>query len=252
MNAMTTSLIICALLIGGALGGALLRRLLPEQHLDQHTKDIVRLGSGLLATIVGLVLGLMISSAKTNFDTQRDEVRQLTAKFVMLDNLLDQYGPEARPARASLRSVIPALIENMWGDDATKSNGAPFVATTFGEAAYRAIRALSPATEAQRFFQGQAIQTANAIAQVRLVLYEQAGGRMPPLFLTVLVAWLFVLFVSFSLFSPINPTALAAIVIIALSASAAIFLILEMYQPFSGVMRIDSEPLRQALAPLAP
>ena len=75
---------------------------------------------------------------------------------------------------------------------------------------------------------------------------------MPPLFLTVLVAWLFVLFVSFSLFSPINPTALAAIVIIALSASAAIFLILEMYQPFSGVMRIDSEPLRQALAPLAP
>jgi hypothetical protein len=58
------------------------------------------------------------------------------------------------------------------------------------------------------------------------------------------------LFVSFSLFSPMNPTALAAIAVIALSASAAIFLILEMYQPFGGLMQIDSEPLRRALAPL--
>jgi hypothetical protein len=96
------------------------------------------------------------------------------------------------------------------------------------------------------------MQTFNTIGQVRLVLYEQAGGRMPSLFLVVLVAWLFVLFVSFSLFSPMNPTALGAIVIIALSASAAIFLILEMYHPFSSVIRIDSEPLRQSLAPLAP
>ena len=251
MNATTTSLIVCGLLMGGTLSGIVLRRLLPEPHLDQHTKDIVRLGAGLLATIVGLVLGLLINSAKTNYDTQRDEVRQLTAKFVMVDNFLDQYGPEARPARVLLREVIPALIGHMWGDDATKPNDAPFVATSVGEAAYGAIRALPAATDSQRFFQSQALQAAAAAAQVRLVLYEQAGGRMPTAFLVVLVAWLFVLFMSFSLFSPVNPTAFGAIAVIALSASAAIFLILEMYEPFSGLMQIDSGPLRQALAPLA-
>ena len=73
---------------------------------------------------------------------------------------------------------------------------------------------------------------------------------MPTPFLAVLVFWLFILFVSFSLFSPLSPTAMAALVVIALSASGAIFLILEMYQPFSGIMQIDREPLRQALAPL--
>jgi hypothetical protein len=71
---------------------------------------------------------------------------------------------------------------------------------------------------------------------------------MPPVLLGVLVAWLFVLFVSFSLFSPLKPTAITAVAVIALSASGAIFLILEM---FTGIMRIDSTRLRQALAPLA-
>ena len=67
----------------------------------------------------------------------------------------------------------------------------------------------------------------------------------------VLVFWLYILFASFSLFSPVNPTAFATLSVIALSASGAIFLILELYRPFSGLMQIDSEPLRQALAPLA-
>jgi hypothetical protein len=252
MSPTETSLVVCVVLVAGALGGAVLRRRLPEDHLDQHTKDVVRLGAGLLATIVGLVLGLLISSAKSTYDTQRDEVRQLAATIVMLDQTLEQYGPESRPARIALRQAIEPMATRMWGEDARRAADAPFVATGAGEAVYASIRAL-PATGAdQRFFQAQAIQTINSIAQVRLTLYEQSGGRMPPLFLGVLVAWMFVLFVSFSLFSPLNPTATVAIVIIALSASAAIFLILEMFHPFSGMMQIDSAPLRRALSPLGP
>jgi hypothetical protein len=238
------------LLIAGALVGALLRRLLPEHHLDTHAKDIVRLGCGLIATIAGLVLGLLINSAKTNYDTQRDEIRLMTANIIMIDQLLEQYGVESRPARQALRSAVPAVIDRLWGNGAVTSTGAPFAASASGEAAYRAVRALAPATEAQRFYQGQAMTLFNAVAQTRLILFEQSGGRMPLPFLVVLVFWLVVLFVSFSLFSPLNPTALAAIAVIALSASGAIFLILEMYSPFSGLMQIDSGPLRQALAPL--
>jgi hypothetical protein len=142
------------------------------------------------------------------------------------------------------------VIDRLWGDGAVRPAGAPFAASASGEAAYRAVRALAPADEAQRFYQGQAMTIFNAVAQTRLILFEQSGSRMPLPFLVVLVFWLVVLFVSFSLFSPLNPTALAAIAVIALSASGAIFLILEMYSPFSGLMQIDSEPLRQALAPL--
>jgi hypothetical protein len=252
MSATTTSLIICALLVGGVLVGALLRRVLPEHHLDTHAKDVVRLGCALIATISGLVLGLLINSAKTNFDTQRDEIRQLTANIVLIDHLLHQFGEEARPARGMLRDVTAAMIDGIWNEGTLKpANNAPFTPTAVGLSADRAIRSLSPTTEAQRVYQSQAVQTINSVLQTRLILHEQSGGRMPTPFLAVLVFWLFILFVSFSLFSPLSPTAMAALVVIALSASGAIFLILEMYQPFSGIMQIDSEPMRQALAPLA-
>jgi hypothetical protein len=247
-----TALIVCVVLIGGAVAGILVRRRLPETHLDQHAKDVIRLGGGLLATIVGLVLGLLINSAKTNYDTQRDEVRQMAATIAILDQMLDQYGPESRTARAALRQAVPAIADRMWGEDAVRSDSAPFTPTGPGDAAYAAIRSLPTATEAQRFYREQAIQLANRVAQLRLTLYEQSGGHMPPLLLGMLVVWLFVLFASFSLFSPLNAMARVGVGIIALSVSGAIFLILEMYQPFSGLMKIDSAPLRYALVSLAP
>ena len=74
---------------------------------------------------------------------------------------------------------------------------------------------------------------------------------MPIALLVVLSFWLTILFSSFTLFSPLNPTGCAAVAIIALSASGAIFLILEMNTPFSGLMQISSAPVRNALAPLS-
>jgi Protein of unknown function (DUF4239) len=251
MSALAISLVVWAILVGGALTGAGLRHRLPNHHLDTHAKDIVRLGAALIATISGLVLGLLINSAKSNFDTQRDEIRQLTANTTLLDHVLDEYGPEAKQARANLRKAVDAAIDRIWSEGATKTKpGAPFTATTAGEATERAIGTLKPETDMQRLLQSQAIQIMRSILQMRLILHEQSGVQPPIPFLVVLVFWLFILFASFSLFSPLNPTALGAIVVIALSASGAIFLILEMSEPFTGLMRIDSEPVRHALAAL--
>ena len=251
MSALGICLIIWALLVGGALTGALLRRLLPQHHLDTHAKDIVRLGCALIATIAGLVLGLLINSAKSNFDSQRDEVRQLATNVILLDHLLEEYGPESRPAREHLRAAAGAAVDRIWSEGADKTKpGAPFTTTAAGEAAERSIRTLTPTTDLQRLYHSQAIQAMSAILQTRLILYEQSSASLPVAFLVILVFWLFILFASFSLFSPLNPTALAAIVVIALSAAGAIFLILEMSEPFSGLMQIHSTPLRQALAPL--
>jgi hypothetical protein len=249
MSALATSLIICAILIGGALAGSLLRHLLPEHHLDVHAKDIVRLGCALIATIAGLLLGLLINSAKNNLETQRNEIRLLTANVIVLDHLLEQYGAETLPIRTKLRSFVREAVDRIWGD--VRPSKRPFRATAAGAAAEQAIRSLVPATDPQRLYQSDAIQTLDAILKARALLFEQSNAHMPNPFLMVLVFWLFILFVSFSLFSPLNPTALGAIAVIALSASAAVFLILEMYEPFRGIMQIPSEPLRLALRPLA-
>src|SRR5215468_903589 len=99
LSPLVTSLIVWALLVAGALVGAMLRRGLPEHHLDTHAKDIVRLGCALIATISGLVLGLLINSANTSFNAQRDEIRQFAANVILIDQVLGQYGPDAREAR---------------------------------------------------------------------------------------------------------------------------------------------------------
>lgn len=250
MSALAISLIICALLVGGALTGALLRRVLPDHHLDMHAKDVVRLGCALIATISGLVLGLLINAAKTTYDAQRDEIRQLATNITLLDHMLELYGSEATRARHLVREAMPTLVDRIWMDGPAKSAEGPFTASTIGRAAFHAVQSLTPGNEPQRQYYSQALLAANQILQARLILFEQSTIRMPLPFLIVLVFWLCILFASFSLFSPLNPTALGALVLIALSASGAFFLILEMYQPFTGLMQLDSAPLRQALAPL--
>ena len=251
MSPLAVSLIVFAVVMAGVLIGAFLRNRLPQHHLADDTKDVVRLGTGLIGTIAALVLGLLIASANSSYDAQSGEVRRLTANIILLDQLLAQYGPEARPARDLMRRAIDPLIERIWRENRSPSAvQAPFVATAAAEEAFREIQMLAPSSEVQRAFKARAIDLSNDLAQTRLLLFEQADSAIPLPFLAVLVFWLAIIFSSFSLFSRLNPIAVAALLVFALSASGAIFLILELSQPFSGLMQISSTPLRNALAPL--
>lgn len=245
------SLLSLVLMLGGAATGSLLRRALPDHHLDEHAKDIVRLGAGLVATISALVLGLLISSASSSFEAQRNEVRQMAANIILLDELLERYGPEARPIRQTLRATIEPLVLQLWGELGARGRQA-MAPIRNASRAYMALHELTPQTGAQRSIKKQTIQTATDIQRSRLMLFERSHAGIPAPFLAILIFWLTMIFVSFCLFSPLNPTSIVALIFIALSASGAIFLILEMGQPFDGLMQISSRALRTALAPLAP
>jgi hypothetical protein len=242
------SLISLVIILGGVIAGALLRKGLSDKHLTDEAKDVVRLGTGLVGTIAALVLGLLIASAKTSYDTQDTRVQQLTADVVLIDQLLAQYGPETRPIRGLLRRGVGPLVEQIWQESDTKD--APFSATAVGEAAFAMIGELAPKTDAQRSIKARAIQVSTDLAQVRLALFVRTGSSVPKPFLAVLVFWLAIIFASFSLFARLNLTLVVALFVFALSASAALFLILELGQPFTGLMRIPDAALRNALAPL--
>jgi hypothetical protein len=251
LSPITVSCIAFAIIIGGALLGSLLRDALPGHHLADDGKDVVRLGAGLVGTIAALVLGLLIASAKSSYDTQSNQVQRLTSDIVLLDRLLAEYGPETRPIRDLMRQAVGPMVERLWREGASgPSKGAPFQATTVSEDAFAKIGELAPQTDAQRSLKTRAILVSTDLAQTRLALFVQAGSSIPMPFLAVLVFWLAIIFTSFSLFSRLNPTLVTALVVFALSASAALFLILEMSEPFAGLMKIPSDPLRNALAPL--
>jgi len=251
MSPLVLSSIAFACILAGTLIGMLLRNTLPGHHLSPDTKDVVRLGAGLIGTIAALVLGLLIASAKSSFDTQDSQVKQLTADIILLDQLLAQYGPETAPGRSLLRRAVDAAADRIWHENsAISARKAPFEATAAGEGFIAKLRQLSPQNNDQQLLRDRAIQVSNDVAHTRLLLFTQGDNPIPMPFLIVLIFWVSIIFANFSLFAEPKPIAIGAQVVFGLSAAAAIFLVLELGQPFSGLMQISSIPLRSALAPL--
>ena len=114
MSSLTISLIMLACVFGAALLGILLHAVLPQHHLSSETKDIVKLGMGLVGTMSALVLGLLVASAKNSYDTQSAELTQLSANIALLDRGLALYGPETKETRALLRDVVVRFHNQMF------------------------------------------------------------------------------------------------------------------------------------------
>ena len=68
MDPVTLSLISFVFILGGALFGFYLGSVLPENHLSQESREAVKMGWGIIATMSALVLGLLVASAKNTFD----------------------------------------------------------------------------------------------------------------------------------------------------------------------------------------
>src|SRR5262245_26296048 len=222
-----------------------LRASLPEHHLSPDSKDFVKLGTGLVATMSALVLGLLIASAKGSYDTQRGDLTQIASNIIVLDRLLAHYGPETKEARDLLRRSVVLALERMWPERRLQPGefepGAP------SEALYDKIHHLAPQTDAQRSLKAQALTISINVAHTRWLQVEQAGSSIPLPILAVLVFWLSIIFVSFGLLAPPNVTVVVTLLVCVLSVSGAIFLILELDEPFGGLIRLSSAPLQDTL-----
>lgn len=238
-----------ACVLGGALLRSFLRTVLPEHHLTADSKDVVKLGMGLIATMAALVLGLLIASAKGSYDTQRNALTQVSANIVLLDRVLAHYGAETQEARAMLHRAVFRVIDQLWPE--RNSRAAELDPTADGgEALNEELQALSPQNEAQRSLQAKALGITMDTAQTRWLMFEQEGSSIPALFLLMLVFWLTIIFISFGLFAPPNATVSGTLFLCALSVSGAIFLILELDGPFDGLIQISGMSMHEALAHL--
>jgi Protein of unknown function (DUF4239) len=244
---LTISGIVFACVLGGASLGMFLRVALPEGQLSTDSKDLVKLGMGLIGTMAAVLLGLLIASAKSSYDTRRSELTQMSANLILLDRAMAHYGPEAKEARDLLRQSVDHALDRVWAEN---SDRRPPPLAAGSEALYDKIQQLSPQNETQRSLQAQALKLSTDLGQMRWLMFEQMDRTIPMPFLVALVFWLTVTFVSFGLFAPSNPTVITTLLVCSLSVSGAIFLILELDQPYEGLIQISSAPLRQALAQL--
>jgi len=177
--------------------GMWLRTVLPAHHLDAETKDVVKLGVGLIGTMAALLLGLLVASAKSTFDARRSELTQMAANTILLDRTLAHYGPETAAIRGILKVAVARIIDQVWPQSG-KEGG--LTSQTGGEIIFDKIQELTPRSDAQRTIQSQAESMAINLGQTRWLLFEQAGTSISLPFLLVVVFWLSMLFVSFGLF----------------------------------------------------
>lgn len=246
MSTLLTTTLVFGSLIGAVLLGAVGRRVIPEQHLDTDSRDAVKLALGLIATMTALLLGLLISSAKGDYDTQRRQIVEMAARVETLDRLLELYGSDAAAARMQFRATVASAVRRAWPEEA---GTAPDLSESAeGDATLSAVLALAPHNESQSAIRVQAIPLMTDLALRRALLLAQAAGALSTPLLVIVVCWLFVIQVGFSLLAPPKPLARASLVVSAAVASAAVLLLLELHGPFDGLIRIPSTPILNALA----
>jgi len=249
MSSFTTSLAAFGCVVAGMLLGILGQFLLPDHNRSSETKEVVRLGMGLVGTTVALVLGLLIASGKGFYDTQNSEITEVAANVVLLDRVLVHYGPETKEARGLLRGSIAHLVD-LTSRQADKDTLVSNPTGRGGEALFDKLQELTPQNDNQRLLQAQAVGLAIKLGQTRWLVFAQKSSSVPMPLLAMLVFWLILLFISFGLFVRPNVTVVSSLLISALAVCGAIFLILEMYQPYTGLIRVSTAPLQAALAQL--
>jgi hypothetical protein len=248
MISFTIALITVAFLCAGGLFGSLLRDRLPDYHIRDDSRDVVKTASAMIATLVALVIGLLVSSAKSSFDQASEGLTQVGTKVILMDRTLRRYGPETTPIRARMREVVQASIERLWPSGGGPKEG--MAAVERGTELYDVqdmIERLAPKDEVHGAVRTQALQACSDLLQSRWLTIERAQTALPTPLLVLLIFWLTVLFTSLGLLAPRNLTTVSCLFVCAVSMAGALFLLMEMNRPFEGMIQVSPAPLLKAL-----
>jgi hypothetical protein len=247
MSGLGVGVVVFVTVLAGAAFGMYLGKVLPKEHLSAEAKDVIKVAMAMIATLAALVLGLLTASAKSSLDQKESEVRNWAAQVVLLDRTLAEYGPESGDARALLKGTLAERVSQLWPGEETGKTQTALGRGQGIEVVQRKLLELDPQTDAQRWLKSEALRISQSMAEARWAAIQQFGTAIHWPFMVVLVFWLAVIFASFGLFAPRNWLVMSALIVAALSVAGSLFLIVEMDQPYSGLIKISGEPVRNAL-----
>ncbi len=265
MDEVWDSAVLLLILLGGSALGVMARPFLSERHRSAETTDLIRLVVTMLVTFAALVLGLLTSSVKASFDGIDDDLRGFAVNIIQLDRSLRQYGGEADPARALLRSYTAAALASTWKTEPkpagsyypTRVSPTPSTnsieSTSLGDMLTKIevdLRRLEPQDPMHRRLATVILNQFERMSRMRWRLIEEAHSSISMPFYIVLTFWLVIVFASFGLSAPRNILSYITILLGALSIASVIYVILDLDTPFSGVLMVSSQPMRDALTQL--
>jgi hypothetical protein len=229
--------------------GLYLQKLLPEPHTSDRSRDMIGAVVGLISLLLALVLGTLIGSAYGFYSTQKSELESYAAKAIHLDLALAEFGPETAIARAKMKETLQTVHDMVWGDHAKLTPADLLVKAPLARLRQmdEYVASLEPKTPPQRQFASAAAAAATAIEQTRVLIPLQLASSVSWPLVVIVVSWALILFCGFGILSRLNATTLTALAFGAFAVGSALFLILELSRPFSGVFRIPSAAYDQML-----
>jgi hypothetical protein len=249
MNIVLISIVIFLLTMAAGYAGLQVQARLSPEHKSGESRGVVGQVAGLVSLLLALVLGTLIGVSFAYFSTQKTELEGFSAQILRLDQALGQYGPETKPLRDKIKSGIVKAYETFWGggdaDPSALSVEAP-LANAQGISDFLAT--LKPTTDAQKAALATASQYAGMVEQSRLLMSLQVASHpVSWVLVAVLVFWTVALFFGIGLYAAPNALVTAAIAFGAASIAFAIFLILELGEPYTGLFRVQPAALEQTI-----
>jgi hypothetical protein len=251
MTTIVISIVVGVLTFGLGILGAYLKRLLPERHMSTGSKEMIGAMMGLVSLLLALVLGTLVGSAYGFFAAQKTNIETLCSRALELDLAFRQYGAETQPLREELRQSMAGAYDAIWGGGAAYRQ-------QFDVDAYmprfekwnETMSSLTPHTPAQTHLLSSMIASSSAYQQTRLLTSLQLASPLSWPLLVIVVSWAMLLFCGFGVLSGLNGTSAAALGLGSFAVASAIFLILELSQPYTGLFRVPAASMEQTLAAL--
>lgn len=246
MTPPSISLIALTLIFGSALAGMIIQSFLPEHHLSEDSKTIIKAARSVVVGLAALTLGLLIATAKESFDTKVSELKTGTSKMIVLNRLLVNFGDESNAARAALRKLAESGIKSL---ERANTEGRP-INEILGQGIDQLLHELMELPEKtarENWIKNSALALGNEIAISRWKIHQNSSASVSSLFLFILIFWLMTIFFSLGLIAPFNAAVIIALLMAAVSMTGAILLTMELDQPYGGLIQISTEPIEMAI-----
>ena len=158
--------------------------------------------------------------------------------------------PETAAARAQIKQRAAKTIDQIWG---RQESDKALVALNFAAAidvlhnSDKLLDTFHPSTDDQKQALARARQIAATIGQARLQMAFALTDPVSYPLVIIVVSWAVFLFCGFGLLSKHNPMSFVAVAVGAMAVSTAMYLIMDLSSPYSGLFRTSSEPIEQVL-----
>jgi len=244
MNEVRIAIFVFLCLAGASLGALFCYERLPEHQRQDDTQRVLHLIANIFVVMTSLVLGLMISSAKSRFDGVNQDVHSYATKLILLDRMLLLYGPETGDTRQRLVAYTQRAANGHWTAEGGLSDK---TSERLLEDVGTRLRALEPNRDPQLSIWNDMREQHRKVIELRWSLVEQAEGSLPRPLMLMVVAWLVLIFAVFGFRAPRNAVVVTGFVAAAALMGGAIYLIVDMDVPFEGPIQVSPAPLQRAL-----